>query len=112
LWLWDSATVPSRREESKNKENHCGVQKWRRKIELLEEVIREILVADTDSASGAEASDVEDEFEEEEEEKPQQQQQQASAEHEPQVEKVKDCQPGDRLKEGLQIFILVGPAKV
>jgi hypothetical protein len=43
-----------------------------------EEAISKFLVADTDSESGAEASDVEDYFEEEEEQ--QQQQQQASAE--------------------------------
>ena len=48
-----------------------------KKIKLEKEAISEILVADTDSESGAEASDVEDYFEEEEEE---QQQQQASAE--------------------------------
>jgi len=42
-----------------------------KKIKLEEKVIGEILVADTDSESGVEASDVEDEdcFEEEEEEK-------------------------------------------
>jgi hypothetical protein len=54
-----------------------------RKNIKLEEAISEILVADTDSESGAEASDVEDYFEEEEEEEQQQQQQQqqqASAE--------------------------------
>ena len=39
----------------------------RKKIKLDEEVISEILVSDTDSESGAEASDVEDYFEEEEE---------------------------------------------
>jgi len=48
----------------------------RKQIKLEEEAISKILVADTDSESGAEASDVEDCFEEEEE----QQQQQASAE--------------------------------
>jgi hypothetical protein len=37
-----------------------------KKIKLQEEVIGEILVADTNSASGAEASDVDDDFEEEE----------------------------------------------
>jgi hypothetical protein len=52
-----------------------------KKTELEEEAISEIRVADTDSESGAEASDVEDYFkEEEEEEKQQQQKQQASAE--------------------------------
>jgi hypothetical protein len=39
-----------------------------KKIKLEDEAISEILVADTDSESGAEASDVEDYFEEEEEE--------------------------------------------
>jgi hypothetical protein len=51
-----------------------------KKIKLAEEAIKEILVADTDSESGAEASDIEEYFEEEEEEQQQQQQQQASAE--------------------------------
>ena len=53
--------------------NH-HVQQWQ---QLEGEAISEILVADTDSESGAEASDVEDKFEEEEEE--QQKQEQASA---------------------------------
>jgi hypothetical protein len=39
-----------------------------KKIKLEEKAITEILVADTDSESGAEASDVEEYFEEEEEE--------------------------------------------
>ena len=52
----------------------------REKIRLEEEAISEILVADTDSESGAAVSIV-DLFEEEEEE----QQQQASAEVEPQT---------------------------
>ena len=51
----------------------------RKKKKLEEEAISENPVADTDSESGAEASDVEDYFEEEEEEE-QEQQQQASAE--------------------------------
>ena len=58
-----------------------GINQWtekKKKIKLEEETISEILVADTDSESGAEASDVEDYFEEKEEEE--QQQQQASAE--------------------------------
>ena len=41
----------------------------RKKIKLEEEAISEILVADTDRVSGAEASDVEDDFEEEKEQK-------------------------------------------
>jgi len=47
-----------------------------KKIKLDEEAITEILVADTDSEPGSEASDFEDYFEEEEEEEEQQQQQQ------------------------------------
>jgi len=46
-----------------NMANH-RVQQWQ---QLEGEAISEILVADTDSESGAEASDVEDEFEKEEE---------------------------------------------
>jgi len=45
------------------------------KLKLDEEAISEILVADTDSESGAEVGDVEEEFEEEGEEDEQQQQQ-------------------------------------
>jgi hypothetical protein len=65
-----------------------GLEQWpgKRKIKLEEEPISEILVAGTDSETGAEPSDVEDCFEEEEEEEEeegeqqqQQQQQQASA---------------------------------
>jgi len=80
-----------------------------KKITLDEEGISEILVADTDSESGSEASNFENDFEEEEEEDQQhhhhhhhhhqQQQQQASA-------GIK-TQPGDRLKKGTQIFILL-----
>jgi hypothetical protein len=40
----------------------------RKKIELEEEAISEILVANTNSESGVEASDVEDYFEEDDEE--------------------------------------------
>jgi len=51
-----------------NKAYNCGYQAMaEKKIKLEEEAISEILVADTDSESGAEASDVEDYFEEEEE---------------------------------------------
>ena len=46
-----------------------GLEQWpEKKIKLEEEAISEILVADTDWESGAEASNVEDYFEEEEEE--------------------------------------------
>jgi len=51
----------------------------REKIKLDGEVISEILVADTDWGSGAETSDVEDQFDEEEEEQQQQQQQQKAS---------------------------------
>jgi len=51
-----------------------------KKIELEEEAISEIPVANTDLQSGAEVSNAEDYSEEEEEEEQQQQQQQASAE--------------------------------
>ena len=52
----------------------------RKIIKLEVEAISEILVADTDSESGVEASDIEDNLEEAEEEEEQQQQQQASGE--------------------------------
>ena len=65
-----------------------GLEQWLgKKIKLEEGAISEILVADTDWESDAEASDGEDYFEEEEVEQQQQQQQQlllqASAEVEP-----------------------------
>jgi hypothetical protein len=60
--------------DNRRSQNH-----GREKIKLEKEAISEILVVDTASESGAEATDVEDWFEEEEEEQ-QQQQQQASAE--------------------------------
>jgi len=57
-----------------------GIEQWlKKKIKLEEEAISEILVADTNSESGAEASDVEDYFEEEEDEEGQQQQQQQAS---------------------------------
>jgi putative component of toxin-antitoxin plasmid stabilization module len=54
----------------------------------------------TDCESGAEASNFEKYFEEEEE-----QQQQQKLKH--RLQQVADYQPGDRLKEGTQIFILL-----
>jgi len=48
------------------RQNIAGIQKWPQKIKLKEEAISEILVADTDLESGAEANNVEDKFEEEE----------------------------------------------
>jgi hypothetical protein len=71
-----------------------------KKIKLQEEAISEILVPDTNLESGAEAIIVEDEFEEEEEKE-----QQQKKKH--RLQPVADCQPGDCLNEGTQIFILV-----
>ena len=85
-----------------------------KKLKLEEEAISEILVADTDSESGAEVSNVEEEFEEEDE----QQQQllllpQASAEDEPQ-----SATSGRRLPpwgppqgRNTNVHPFVGPAK-
>jgi hypothetical protein len=83
---------------------------------LQNEDISEILVADTNLESGAEASDVEHDFEEVEggsggsddddnnnhnnNNKPQQ-----KSKHK--LQQVMDYQPGDCLKEGTQIFILM-----
>jgi hypothetical protein len=68
-----------------------------KKIKLQEEAISEILVPDTNSESGAEAIDVEDEFEEEEEEEEVKEQQQKKKHR---LQLVADYQPGDSLKEG------------
>jgi hypothetical protein len=77
----------------------------------LEQAIREILVADTDSESGAEASDVEESFEEEEEE--QQQLQQASAEVQPQAATSGGLPTwGPPQGRNTNIHPFVGPAKV
>jgi len=58
-----------------------GLEQWPgEKKKLEEEAISKILVADSDSESGAKARIVEDYFEEEEKEQEQKQQQQASAE--------------------------------
>ena len=61
-----------------------------KKMKPDEEAITEILVADTDTESGAEVSDVEEEFEEEEEDDQQEEEeeqllQQASAQNKPQA---------------------------
>ena len=74
---------------------------WKKKKKL--EVISEILVANSDCESGSEASDFEVSFEEQE--KKDQQQQAASTQIK--TQRVADYQPGDRLKEGTQIFILL-----
>jgi len=85
----------------------------RGKIKLDEEAISEILVADTNSESGSEASDFEDYFEEEEEEEnQQQQQQQASAEIETKAS-TSGRLPNWGLPQGrnTNIHPFVGPAK-
>ena len=69
-----------------------------KKIRLDMEAINEILVADTDSESPAEASDIEDELEEEIVHNNNNHRLQQVAE---------DYQPGDHLKEGTAIFILL-----
>ena len=84
-----------------------------KEIKLDEEAISEILVPDTDSESGAEASDVEDYFEKEEEEEQLNSYNNNKNNNKPQqksnyrLQHVVDYQPGDRLKEGTQIFILL-----
>jgi hypothetical protein len=78
----------------------------RTKIRLEEEAISEILVADTDSETGAEASNVEDKFKKEEEEKKNSSSKPKQKMNHRLQQDVKDYQPGDHLKEGTQIFIL------
>jgi len=54
---------------SLNKTDNCSPERWSgNKIKLQEGAINGILVADTDSVSGAEATYVEDYFEEDEDE--------------------------------------------
>ena len=79
----------------------------REKIKIEEEAISEILVADVDSESGAEASNVEEEFQkqEDEEEKNSSSKPKQKTNHTLQQE-VEDYQPGDHLKDGTKIFIL------
>jgi len=94
------------------------------KIKLEQEAISEILVADTDLQSGAEATNVEDNFEEEVEEEEEDEDDDDDENHnnnnnnnnsssKPQqksnhrLQQVVDYQPGDLLKEGAQIFILL-----
>jgi len=87
-----------------------------KKIKLEEETICEILVADTDSESGSEASDFEDYLEEEEGEdddpQQQQQQQQASAEVETQAARSGGLPTwGPPQRRYTNIHPFVGPAK-
>jgi len=83
-----------------------------KKLELDEEAITEILLADTDSESGAEFSDVEEEFEEEEEE--QQLLQQASAQDKPQATTSGGGLPpwGPPQGRNTNVYPFVSPAKV
>jgi len=79
-----------------------------KKIKLDEPAIREILVADTNSESGAEASDLKDEFSESEEEL------EASAqEEEPQAATGGGGSPTWVPPQGrnIKIHLFVGPAK-
>ena len=86
-----------------------------KKLKLKEEAISEILVADTDSESGAEVSDVEEECEEEDEQHEQQQLllQQASAEDEPEAATSDGGLPPWGLPQGrnTNVHPFVGPAK-
>jgi len=94
-----------------------------KKLKLEEEAITEILVAETDSESGAEVSDVEeeeeeeeDEEEEEEDEQQQQQQiiiQQASAQDKPQAATSSGVLPpwGPPQGRNINVHPFVGPAK-
>jgi len=77
------------------------------KINLEEDAISETVVDDSDWELGAEGSNV-DYFEDEEElEQQQQQLQQASSKSNHRLQQVAYYQPGDCLKEGTQIFILM-----
>jgi len=88
-----------------------------KKLKLEEEAISEILVADTDSESGAEVCDVEEEFEEEEDEQQQQEQllllQQASAEDKPQAATSGGGLPpwGPPQGRNTNVHPFIGPAK-
>ena len=76
-----------------------------KKIKLQEEDISEILVADTNSESGAGASNVEDEFEKDEEE----QQQQASTQVKPQGAKsgrLKTWGPPQRKNTNIHLLLV------
>jgi tRNA U34 5-carboxymethylaminomethyl modifying GTPase MnmE/TrmE len=79
-----------------------------KKIIFQNEAINGILVVETNSESDAEVSDVEHDFEEEEEEE-----EENDDDNKPQhkskhrLQQVMDYQPGDRLKEGTQIFIVL-----
>jgi len=85
-----------------------------KRIKIKEEAISEILVADTNSESGAVASNVEDELEEEEEKEEEDDDEDDDNNNKPQqntnhrLQQVgDDYQPGDHLKERTQIFIII-----
>ena len=88
---------------SLNKADCCRFGAVAGKEIKLEDAISEIVVADSNWELDAEGSNV-DYFEEEEEE---QQQLQASAKSNHRLQLLADYQPGDCLKEGTQIFILL-----
>jgi len=75
-----------------------------KKIKLNEGVISEILVADSDSESGSEASDF-DVFLRRKKKRTNNCKPQQKSKHGRQ--RAADYQPGDHLKEGTQIFILL-----
>ena len=87
-----------------------------KKLKLKEEAVSESLVADTDSDSGAEVSDVEEEFEEEEEQQQQEQQallQQVSAEDKTQAATRGGLTPwGLPQGRNTNVHPFVSPAKV
>jgi len=80
-----------------------------KEIKLEEDAISDIVVADSNWELGAEDSDVEHYFEDDDEEEKEQQNQQlqASTKSNHRLQQVADHQPGDRLKEGTQIFNLL-----
>ena len=84
-----------------------------KKLKLDEEAITEILVADTDSESGTEVSDVEEEFEEDEQEEEEELLQQASAQDIPQAATSDGGLPPWGLPQGrnTNVHPFVGPAK-
>ena len=106
--------MPGHRKESQQGRLVYVFSNGREKIRLEEEAISEILVADTDSESGAAVSNVdlfeeeeEEEQEQEEKEEEEQQQQQASEEVEPQAS-ISGRLPTWRPPQGrTQIFILL-----
>jgi hypothetical protein len=77
-----------------------------KKIKLEKQVISDILIADTDSESGDEVGYVQKYFEEEDEKKKNKNNQPLQKSNH-RLQHVTDYQPGDCLKEGIQIFIIL-----